>query len=351
MTRRLSVVLLFPLLILVALSSCNKKLADADRVRQFMAATEAKSRAFVYTERSGEVETVVKGAIADDFRYKALASMNGTAAFDEVVSDDAVADRLLDQQGIDVFARKVVDDPSKAGGSASQTGSPSTAGDQQKVIAALNAKRWVLDPAGAPTLLPAANDKRRLGDDPIFDAMTVFRYVDQAMNEAFAVIKFNPDSLSYKPKEDPFPRPKPGSGVVRYDLVRRSVPRQQQQVNGNAAVPAAGDFRKMSIYVKDGLVIQVLEDMDVVSRLGDLTRNYNIKLDTSRPSEAVKAAMDAINAVRRGQGSDEIRVRTMSLQLVDIGKAQDVELPSDAITGSLTLLENRGKVVRKGTST
>ena len=144
----------------------------------------------------------------------------------------------------------------------------------------------MLDPTGAPSLLPSATEHHPLGADPVFDALTVFRYVEQAIRGAQRVHEFNADALDYKPKDDPFPKPKKHSGVVRFDFDRPRLPRPQDVTSGsvNQAIPAANQFRKMAVYVKDGRVIQVLEQMDVVSRLAELQRNYNAKIPANLPA-------------------------------------------------------------------
>jgi len=329
--------------LLATTGACGKRTKYADQVRAFIRNTEAQQRAFIYDEKTESSHILVKGAVADDFRYKALVEVNGLDVLDEVVSDDAVADRVLDPAGLTMFARKQAATP--AGAATVTVQGPSTTA-VPPALDSLRARRWVVDHAGAPTLLPAANDKRLLGDDPIFDALTVFRYVDAAMDSALDVHKFNRDALDYKPQEDPFPQPAPGSGVVRYDLTRKSIPRQQEQLNGNQAVPVIEDFRKMSIYVRHGLVIQVLEDVDVASRLEDLGRNYAIKFTGATTQENVDLAIKAINAVTTGQGREPIRVRQLSFKLLDIGQPEEVRLPPDAVAGSLLLFENRGKLTR-----
>jgi len=325
---------------------------DADRLRAAMSRTDLLSRRFVYAEQVGNTKTEVKGLIADDFRYKAAATVNDVPLWEEVVDDDALADRALNSGAFAVFGRRAASPTQAAPGSAVPaqqvtTDSPVVSNTvSPEVRDALLAHRWVLDSVGAPSLIPTATEHHPLGADPVFDALTVFRYVDQSIREAFAVKKFNPDALDYKPSEDPFPKPKKHSGVIRYDWVRPRLPRPQDitGASANQRIPGTANFRKMAVYVKNGRVIQVLEQIDVVSRLAELQRNYNVKIPTSLPSaDRVKIAIDAINAVRAAQGDDVIRVRTMSLQFVDLGQPVTVSLPTDAVAGSLSAFENRGR--------
>jgi hypothetical protein len=89
----------------------------------------------------------------------------------------------------------------------------------------------------------------------------------------------------------------------------------------------------------------------VASRLKELARLYNVKFSpTQTVDQHVAQAIAAINTVRQGQGNAPIRVRQMSLKLVDVGKTPEVDLPQATVTGSLAVFENRGQVVVKPTT-
>jgi hypothetical protein len=349
--RRLIAVSLAAFLVATLGSGCGRKhVSDAERLRGIMAATAGVPHRFVYEEATSRAKITVKGAVEDDFRYKAAVSLNGTLALEEVARDDALADRVLAPAAFGVFVRKAQAPSARGGGAAVEQVTPSgPAPDVQatpEVVRALGAQQWVLDPVGAPSLLASASEKHPLGADPIYDSLTVFRYVELAMRESWRVKKFNPDDLDYKPKEDPFPKPGRHSGVDRYDLERRRLPRPQDLAGAqaNQVIPGTNHFRKLSVYVKGNRVIQVLEQIDVESRLDDLQRNYDVKIPTSFPvDKRIDIAIESINAVRRGQGIDPIRVRTMSLQLIDMGTATSVELPDAPVKGSLAAFQNRGK--------
>ena len=337
-------------LVLVAvaalLASCGHLTNPTAEVDRAIANTVAVPRSFVYTETTEAATITVQGSVADDFRYKALVSTGQQPAFEEVVSDDAVADRVLSPDGLNLFRGTGTSASTTSGAAGVATGFANPSGSGPTPADALTAGGWVLDPAGAPSLLPSASSRHTLGSDPIYDSLTVFQYVDQAMHQAFDVRKYNPDDLRYRPQDDPFPRPAAGSGVTRYDLDRRNIPHLQQQA-GNAAnqsVPDAGMFRKMGIYVKNGRIIQVLEQIDVASRLPDLSKSYNITFKGS-VQQSVDAAITAINSVGAAIGRDPIRVRTMSIKFVDFGSVPDVKLPAGATVGSLGFLENRGQQV------
>jgi hypothetical protein len=310
-----------------------------DDLRAAVARTERLAHRFEYIDEDliGGTTNRVVGVVEDDLRYKVRLEVNGEPAVDEVVYDDAVADRFYNTDVLRSMARKTVVEAAPS--------SDSELSPPAEVREALLRSQWVLDPAGAPPLFDdVAADERQIGDDPIVDAQTVFQYINQVTRQQ-PVRKFNPDALDYKPKEDPFPKPSRDSDIVRYDFFRFPVPKPSDGAGaGRQAVPGAPSFRKMSVYVKDGVVIRVLEVIDVVDRLDDIERNYEVKLEGTT-QEKVKTAIDAINAVRRGQGERQnIRVRKLDFKLTDLGTEQRVTLPEVGIKGSLVFLNNRGKV-------
>ncbi len=339
-TSHLTSIAAVALMLATGLGACGEPDDNAaDELRAAMNKTALLARQYNYQETTSDEQVEVRGIVEDDFRYKARLLVNGSPALDEVVSDDAIADRFIDPNVIDRFIEPmdIAEAPAEVRKASAQA------------IGELKKQRWVLDSGGAPALLTGASDRRDLGDDPIFDSLTVFRYIDLVMGGQ-AIRRYNKNDLEYRPKEDPFPRPDEGSDVIRYDFVRNKVPRPTDGGGANQTVPSGGSFRKMAVYVRDGLVFEVREDVDVVSRLGDLQRNYDI--DLTKPGlttqEAVSTAIDAINAVRRGQGADPIRVRKMALQLREIGKVQSVELPAaELVEGDLSLLRNRGRTTAR----
>jgi hypothetical protein len=54
-------------------------------------------------------------------------------------------------------------------------------------------------------------------------------------------------------------------------------------------------------------------------------------------------AIDALNTIRTGQGQDPIRLRTMSYNLKDLGDTVKVDMPTEVVETSLSLLQNRGR--------
>ncbi len=350
-------ILVLPLLVAaLGLSACGSATDAERRLREALGRTERLSHRFIYSEtftseKGAEEKTDVRGLVEDDFRYKARVAVGGRPVLDEVVSDDALYVRFLDPARIQDFLRK----PKKQdkGGTGLGSDQPATPAELPGVRPAdegpgaaelLPTRRWVLDPAGAPAVFGSPDDSRLVGDDPVLDALDVFAHVERAIGGATRIVEFNEESLEYRPKEDPFERPKKGSKVTRFDFEAPKLPKAVDTSRGNQFTPDIRYFRKMSVYVKGGRVVQVVEKIDVESRLEDLGRIYDTKFPTDRPKAEVAAiAVEALNVIRRGQGEDPIRMRTMSYKLADIGTDVKVDLPGDASKAGLALLENRGR--------
>lgn len=310
-------------------SACGSPERDAIKeLRAAIAKTSNLSGSFTYVDETYDgIETTVQGVIEDDFRYQAQVLREGAPIMDEVVSDDLLANRFRDPSFIETFLRPTGQPPKD----------PAAA---KAALEGLQAGQWVADPGGAPPLFNIGTERRKIGDDPIFDARTVLQYVETVSRNQ-PVIKFNEDALDYKPKEDPFPKPAKGSGVDRYDFFRFPVPRPSEG-EGNQQVPGEQSFRKMGVYVRDGVIFQILEDIDIASRLDDIERNYEIDLPGSR-LEQITTAVKAINVVRAGQGQDPIRIRKMSMRFEKQGDPLEVRTPPPGVTGDLSILVNRGK--------
>jgi hypothetical protein len=332
---------LLAICVLIALfGACGKAKTPADELRDALHRTQATPHVFVYADKTPGDTTEVKGAVQDDFRYKAQLVVNSAPVLDEVVDDDTVADRFVDPSGVPrLLATRV-----------GQSGVTSPGlGHASAALSALEARQWVVDPTGAPSLVATPSTSRHLGDDPVLDSLTVWRYVENAMLESLPVARFNKEALEYKAKEDPFPQPAKGSGVLRYDLRQVRLPRPQQASGANQAVPGVGNFRKLSVYVKNGMVIQILESIDVVSRLHDLAQIYGVKFPSGKtPIEQAQFAVDIINTIRVGQGNQPIRLRSMSLTVSRIGQPQQIAVPPGGVQASLDVLIDRGKSARLG---
>lgn len=310
----------------MASSACGaRRVTVANEVRAALDRTSASSRGLVYKLQEGTRTVVVRAQVEDDLRYKADLSVDGVAGLEEVAVDDTLADRVVDDSVERLVVRPGATVPAD-------------------LSAAVDAHQWVTDPEGAPSLLPSATAKRTPGDDPVLDAVTVLRHVRKELDDAGGAHRFNPDSLDYRPQEDPFPRPDKGAGVVRYDFERPRLPRPEDAIAGQArALPGPANFRRVSVYVQHGRVVQVLETMDVATRLRELGRLYDLGLPPkATTAEAVRLVVTRLNQLRLGTGLEPIRLQTMSVQLVGIGSAVHVAVPGGGVSGSLAFLRNRG---------
>lgn len=323
------------LLALVAvLPGCGKSEAADDEVREALRRTERLALRFDYSDQSGEQAVAVQGVVEDDFRYRTRLALNGSAVLEQVVDDDALALRVLQPD----FAPKLV-----APSSGTVDAPVGKAVVKVPVSEALAKGSWVVDRRGAPSTVPTEESFERVGVDPVFDALTVLRYAERAIDDVPFVRRFNPEALDYKPAEDPFPHPPEGSGIQRFDYQRPGLPRRQSAAgSGNEAVPELRHFRRLSVYVKDGLVVEILEQIDVETRLRELARIYDAKLEGT-PREQAQVAVQAINALRVGQGKPAMRIRSMAVRFADLGTPQKIDLPADALQGPVDLLATRAR--------
>lgn len=338
----------------VLASACSRETDARDELEAAIAATRAVPYRFVYTEERPGRTIEVQGLVEDDFRYKARLLQGGVHVLDEVVNDDAIAVRFAAPEAVDAFL-----DPTQVG-----VADVSTAIEGVTVLDALRARRWVLDVAGAPDPADPARVGADLGADPVFDALGTLGYVERAMREAAEVVRWSPDSLNpaYRRSEDPFPRPADGSGVIRYDLRRPPLPRIGVQTGSSSQeVPENRHFRKMAIYVRDGVVIRVEERIEVTGRFAEDFIDYNVRflrelgatedqiarfresfrgLDEAARSRAL---LEGLNQGLAFAGVDPVDIRSMTLTLFDHGDPTiSAELPTEIIEGGLAVLINRG---------
>ena len=348
--RRLLVGCLVLVLSASLLSGCKKTNQVKDKVLRFIDATIPLARQFTYADADANKNLTVVGIVEDAFRYKARLSVNGTASWDEVVSDDAVADRFLDASLLPAIVTKslALDGPTQLASLAAQLAAappPVSAGGSISAIDALRTGRWLLDPAGAPSPVASAADEALPGNDPIHDAVTVLDYVRAAVQEAPFVKKYDAESLEpvYKPTEDPFP--KPGPGVDRYDL--KEVPLPTSQANGGIRAPQVANFRKMAVYVQGGHIIEVRERIDVLSKVAIYARNYHVSVPGgSRASAGEQVAFVTAQYDKQvvPAGGQPLRPRDMTVQFLDLGTPQTVAMPTDdVVSGDASVLPLRGK--------
>lgn len=362
-TRRLLKVALASVALVPALAACSSEKTGFDEVQEAIDASRLEPARFVYTVSTPEDGSFqVQGLVEDDFRYKARLFRGEEAVFDEVVRDDAIAVRFIAPSLLGAFIDNEQRDRAEL----------DTDLRGVNVVDALSAKRWVLDPAGAPSPTDPSRAVRNIGKDPVFDALGLFAYVEQAMNEAEEVHRWSSDDLNpaYRASEDVFPRPDEDSGVERFDLRREGLP--PIAVTTGAADddrPATKHFRKMAIYVKDGRILRVMERVEVTGTAGDDFVDYLTEFaeQVGVPEEEIESQrrvlegmsekersdtlLSTLNLILDGTGAAPVAVRTMTFDLRDIGEEGiEATLPNDVIKGSLAILLNRGEKIEASTA-
>ena len=309
-------------------------------------------------------ETLVQGVVEDDFRFKAQLSVADQPTLEKVVADDSVAVRFLDPSQLNRFVDRDV----------AEQVDIDTDREGISVPEALQSGRWVIDPEGAPQQLLGLSADRVQGIDPVLDALTTFSHVRAAVDKAQQVERFSPDSLdpAYRTSEDPFPAPDEDSGVIRYDLRRPRLPAVGAiGSSGQPDVAETEHFRKMAIYVDDeGRVIQVLERVEITGAQVEEFRTYfnafleDIFAEAPEGEAIISDIIEEQEQVLRDDGEDALGelllygwssgaqqnggdpldIRTLRLDLQDLGAANEVALPTDdVITGDLAVLIGTGR--------
>lgn len=306
----------------------------------------------------------VQGVVEDDFRFKVQLAVEDRPTLEKVVADDTVAVRFLDPNSLNRFVDRAV----------AETVETDTDREGISVPEALQSGRWVIDPEGAPQQLLGLAADRAVGVDPILDALTTFTHVRAAVDKAFDVERFSKDSLdpAYRKSEDPFPAPDEDSGVIRYDLRRPKLPAPGSiGGSGQPDLPSTQHFRKMAVYVnEEGHVIQVLERVEITGKQVEEFRAYfnafleDIFAEAPQGAAQLESIKDAQRRILEEEGEeglgefllaawssgsatnggDPVDVRTLRLDLQDLGDANKVELPTgDVVTGNLAVLVGTGR--------
>jgi hypothetical protein len=367
---------LLAVILAATLGACGDREDARDEVLEAVRRTERLSYRYAYEEKrpatqfpnpSQASSVTVQGLVEDHFRFKAQVAFNGAAGWEQVVSDDSLAIRFLEPARLSSLVNK------------EKVATADTKTDLQGAssLQVLQSRRWVLDEAAAPTITIGRSRESELGKDPVLDSITALSYVEEAIRQAQAVVKFNPDSVrpTYSASEDDFPKPEGGSGVTRYDLVRPKLPPPGQQTQGGVASSGTAQtrhFRRMAIYVKDGRIVQVREAINLRGKfLRDFTKYIRTFAKESGASDDVLAGMEetirttpedelgdlllqGLNAGLAQFGDDPVMRRTMRMQFDDLGAKLSVDLPTgDVVKGGLGFLivSESGKESEEGETT
>lgn len=329
---------------------CSRRQTYEEEVQAAADLARQHASAFVYTDLRSDRQVRVQGVIDDDFRFKAAVSIDNKPAYEQIVVDDALAVRFIDASQLrSVLAVNVTE----ADLTTDLAGFSS--------LDVLRTGRWLVDDDGAPLVSAVTTNVAKLGKDPVLDATTALDYVAAATGNAVSVERWSADSLdpTYPSSEDIFPSPAKGSGVIRYDLRRPDLPAVSNTSGdtGGVPLPTVANFRKMAVYVKDGRIIEVREEIDATGKrleqFLDYTRSFikSFAFDDAykkRFNDAVAAAktdqaladvlFSGVNTALVSLGQDPITRRSMTLSLPSGGSAP-VELPTqNVVTGSLALL-------------
>lgn len=297
------------LMVLLAGTACGAlgERNPRQKVLGYLLKTERQARSFVYQEEAGGREALVRGTVEDDLRWSSTLSFDGVDVLEEIVSDDALALRVID-------ASKIPD--------------LSKSAESEAVLNALRSGQWVLDYSGAPPLLAPSTKTGSLtvGENTTLDAVYIIQYVRKAIADAVGVREFNPDALDYRPQDDPFEAPNKELGIKRYDVVPPPLPRRSAR-GTEAALPDTAHFRKMSFFIRDGEVVKIVERIDFENH-PDFRR--------AREGRGPKYPLELLEAVRAGKTREPIRIRTISYEVSRLGQPVKVELPiQNVVTLSL----------------
>ena len=296
-------------LALLALAACSRTDEDSKELRSVITRSELRPRTFDYQTIGPNDAFDVRASIQDDFRYEMLLSAGGRQLIAYVVRDDALAVRLLD--------------PTFGGRLANELGHPN-------VDAALKAGKWVVDPSGAPALFRKEQTGAQVTTaDPFADTRGALQAVDDAMAEATAVTEFSLESIEYRPLQDPWKYPDENGGEKRFDLQRPFLPKNEGQASGRGADLSVAQFRKQSVFVRDGRVREVCMTVDIEGH-EEIRRLRQEGLD-SNPYLA-----NVLRQIQRRETAVPIEPRTSILR---VGYPDDVtvDLPKDAVVGKLEL--------------
>lgn len=294
------------ILCLLALGpSCGASESARDSVLRYVSRIERDSYQYIYQEKTKNFETEVRGRVEDTVRHSEILLVKGSVVMERVVLDDLMA--------IQVSAPDLVPDL--------KTVQP----PDIPVADALRSGQWVIDPAGAPPVDTSIDlERSSIGLDPLKDAAEIFQYLRLAIQQAAGVGLFNPDAIEYQAKEDPFPHPKKNIGEERFDLIPLPLP-----TRAGGQLPGVGPFRKMSFYVIKGKLVRVLEEIDLEGHI-DFVR--------ARQTGRNRFHLELLRDLRAGRGTEVIRNREMSFELLSQGQELTIEAPVQGFSGNLQVL-------------
>lgn len=330
-----------------ALSACQNNEADYNLVKGAVARTESVAKQFVWVHQTLTTNESVSGQYEDPYRYDVLYSRGGQAAWEEVVSDDAVADRFLDPTAVEAFfSASPVPGAKPSAPGAPSPGLIASAGPQATTVAALLARHWVVDATGAPAVQSIGNEVASERTDPFYASMVFLQDISALITRAPnpQVRRWRPNDVQpvYKPTDDPFPPPP--HGVTRYDVYQQPLPvLTSNSPGGTPQPPNLSNLVKVAIYVHNGLVVQIRMDVDPVDQLQALVNNYHLRLPPhlSRRGQEL-FAQQALTQLGKGAAGPPIEIGQTVWVGLDLGQGQSISLPKGAVASNLSILPGRG---------
>ena len=347
---------------MLPLAGCTRINDSRQTLLGIVDATERSARTYTATEVASGHTTVVRTTITDDLSFALSESVDQSPVADEVVLDDRRALRVQDPGVLDRMVRSSASPSSTgplvdAGASPTPSASPSPSAspapgatatsplNSQGAPEALTQGRWVVDARGASGLSALPVPTYALGTDPIFDSLQLLGHLREAINQADSVQLFNPEATGYQANKDPFPAP--ADGIDRYDALAPALA-PHDPATGGAGLPDTRYFRRLAVYVKAGIVVQVRERVSVeatmaepashvASRIGD----YAIPIPTGASIHDQATAVLA--ALNQRLGPKAIRERTLDVVFGQGGPA--VVIPDGAVAGDLSHVANHGLVL------
>jgi hypothetical protein len=352
------------------LSACSKDDATQSLVLAAIDKSAGTARTFVFVDQDLSHRTTVTGEVADSLRYKLLLDVDGRPVWQQIVRDDAIANLFLDTSKVTSYAGSgsspavnVVNDY-QAIRSFLPPGVPPPPFDQlpktrrlspSLALASLQAGKWVVDPAGAPVLPSVGTATEKLATSPFLRPLLMLAAVraEVAKLQPPQIQRWQKDDISptYKPQDDPFPDPKPNED--RYDVAQLDLPQiTATSRDSRPEAPPDEALRKLAIYIdrSDGRVTAIRENFDILDRLEDMARLYQIPLILDKSSGKVTQQRIGQLLVQLVQASRPVPYRVHEEQLILSypTSAPQVALPKPAVNADLSLFPGQGKAAAAG---
>jgi hypothetical protein len=351
--RRLGLGLLAAALAATVLSGCALKPDFKGQLRGYIRHTEALARTYAYSETHAGHSARIDVQVADDLSWSADYTLDGAAEMSEVVVDDQRALRVQDPGAL-----------AAAGAVDSEERLPAPAGAS---LAALRSGQWLVDPSGARSLVALRPHGRQpeVGDDPVADALGVLNHFDQTLDDVGpnGVVQFNPESGSYYRDLDPFPQPAPGE--IRYDVNSAPAlpPRSALRNAGSQAQQALEQLREYflseAVYVRNGVVVDLREsidvrrrlelpDQDILLRLQDNGLKVPAQVFSESLTDQAAFIVKALNQYYTQTSSDLLRERQLDVQVKVQPRSGPITIPPAIPEGSLAGIFQRGQILGIG---